>query len=198
MRSKEHNGKRKTSRWVVFITLWTFLLALTFSFLSEMVVRNLQLGIALVILVLIIIIGILFDIIGIAVAASDDKPLNGMAAQRIPGAREAVELHKNAGAVSNFCNDVIGDICGIVSGAAGAVIVARLISIYPGLKGATIGILFSGIIAALTVGGKAIGKNVAINKASQITYRTGRFLNLFHKRTNIKVVGSDKKTGRKR
>lgn len=198
MRSKEHNGKRKTSRWVVFITLWTFLLALTFSFLSEMVVRNLQLGIALVILVLIIIIGILFDIIGIAVAASDDKPLNGMAAQRIPGAREAVELHKNAGAVSNFCNDVIGDICGIVSGAAGAVIVARLISIYPGLKGATIGILFSGIIAALTVGGKAIGKNVAINKASKITYRTGRFLNLFHKRTNIKVVGSDKKTGRKR
>jgi CBS domain containing-hemolysin-like protein len=198
LNTKEQKERAKAGRWVVFITLWTFLLALSFSFLSETVVRNLKLGIAYIILLVIIIIGIIFDIIGIAVAASDEKPLNGMAAQKIPGAREAVELHKNAGAVSNFCNDVIGDICGIISGAAGAVIVARFVTFYPGIKGATAGILLSSLIAAVTVGGKAVGKNVAIKKASEITFRVGRILNLFHKRTSIKAVGNDKKNGGKR
>lgn len=198
MSTKEQKERRKAVRWVVLITMWTFFVALFFSFLSEMVVRNLQLSIAYIILVFIIIIGIVFDIIGIAVTASDDKPLNGMAAQRIPGAREAVELHKNADVVSNFCNDVIGDICGIISGAAGAVIVVRFVTLYPNLKGATLGILLSSFIAALTVGGKALGKTVAIKKASEITFRVGRFINLFHKKTSINVVGNDKKNGRKR
>lgn len=163
-----------------------------------MVVRNLPLAAAYGILIVIILTGIVFDIIGIAVAASDDRPLNGMAAQRIPGAKEAVLLHKNAGAVSNFCNDVVGDICGILSGAAGAVIVIRLVAAYPNIKGATMGILLSSFIAALTVGGKAIGKSIAIKNASDITFKAGRFLNLFHKKTRIKVLGNEKKTGRKR
>jgi len=196
--SKERNGKSRRGRWVVFITVWTFLLALSFSFLSEMVVRNLPLMVAYFLLVAIIIIGIVFDIIGISVTASDAKPLNGMAAQKIPGAREAVVLHKNAGAVSNFCNDVIGDICGIVSGAAGAVIVARFVVTYPNIKGASLGILLSSFIAAVTVGGKAIGKNIAINRASDITYKAGRFLYLFRRRTRIGVLNDDKNEGRKR
>lgn len=198
MKPKRQDGKSGNSRWVAFITLWTFLLALSFSFFSEMVVRNLKLVVAYVILIIIIIIGIIFDIIGIAVTASDEKPLNGMAAQRIPGAKEAVRLHKNAGAVSNFCNDVIGDICGIVSGAAGAVIAARFVAIYPSIKGATLGMLLSSFIAAVTVGGKAVGKNIAINNASEITFKTGRFLNFFDKKTSIKLLDDDKNTGRKR
>lgn len=198
MKAKGNNGKRKSNRWAIFITLWTFILALTFSFLSEIVVRNLQLAIAFVILVIIVFTGIFFDIIGIAVAASDDKPLNGMAAKKIPGAREAVALHKNAGAVSNFCNDVIGDICGIVSGAAGAVIVLRFITVYPVIKATTLGILFSSIIASVTVGGKAFGKNVAIEKANEITYKAGRFLNLVHRKTGIRLFNTDKKNSRKR
>lgn len=195
--SKGESGRRRRGRWVIFIILWTFLLALLFSILSEMVVRNLPFMITYVLLIFIIIIGIFFDIIGIAVAASDIKPLNGMAAQRIPGAKEAVKLHKNADAVTNFCNDVVGDICGIISGATGAIIVARLVIVYPNVRGATLGILFSSFIASITVGGKAIGKNVAIKKASDITYKAGRFLNLLHRRTRIRVMNNDKKSGRK-
>ncbi|HOO11957.1 MAG TPA: hypothetical protein PK684_03275 [Bacillota bacterium] len=198
MKPRAKYGKKKKSRWAVLITLWTFLLALTFSSLSEMVVRNLPLAAAYVILIVIIIVGIVFDIIGIAVTASDQKPLNGMAAQRIPGAREAVMLHKNAGAVSNFCNDVIGDICGILSGAAGAVIVARFVTVYPNIKGAVLGVMLSSFIAAVTVGGKAIGKNIAIENASEITYKAGRFLNLFNRKTGSRVLDNDKNTGRKR
>lgn len=196
MGTKEQKRRAKAGKWVILITLWTFLLALFFSFLSETVIRSLELGVSCVILLIIIIIGIVFDIIGIAVTASDEKPLNGMAAQKIPGAREAVILHKNASAVSNFCNDVVGDICGIISGAAGAVIVARFVILHPNIKGAIAGILLSSFIAALTVGGKAFGKNLAINRASQITFRVGTILNFFHRRINIGSLGN-KKTGGK-
>ena len=34
---------------------------------------------------------------------------------------------RNAGRVSSFCNDVIGDICGVISGSAAAVISARVL-----------------------------------------------------------------------
>ncbi len=185
---REKNKKKRKDRWVIFITLWTFLLALTFSFLSEMVVRNVHLIIACFILITIIIIGVIFDTIGIAVAASDIKPLNGMAAQKIPGAKEAVQLHRNAGAVTNFCNDVVGDICGIISGATGAIIVAQF-----AVKGALFSVLLSSVIAAITVGGKAVCKNIAIKKSSDITYKTGKALYALYKRTRIRVIGNDKK-----
>jgi CBS domain containing-hemolysin-like protein len=173
-------------------------LALSISFLSETIIRNLQLVVAFVILAIIISIGIFFDIIGIAVAASDSRPLNGMAAKRIPGAREAVELHKNAGVVSNFCNDVVGDICGIISGAAGAVIALKLIKEYPSVDSAVIGILFSSFIAAITVGGKAIGKSLAIERSSQITFSVGKVLNFIGVKTGIRLFGRYKKNSRKR
>lgn len=192
---KKNNGK---GRWMIFIMFWTFLLSLSFSFMSETIVRNLPLFIAYFLLTVIIIIGIIFDIIGIAVAASDAKPLNGMAAQRIPGAREAVELHKNAETVTNLCNDVIGDICGIISGAAGAIIVTRLAIVCTSIKEATLGVLLSSMIVALTVGGKAAGKGVAIKKASDITFKVGRFLNLFHRRIGVKLIDNDKKREGKR
>lgn len=188
MKKKGNSGKKKFIRWILLITFWTFVLALAFSFLSETVVRNLNILTAFMILVIIILIGIIFDIVGIAVAASRDKPLNAMAAQKIPGAREAVSLHKNAGPVSILCNDVIGDVCGIVSGAAGAVIVTRFILVYPILKAVTMGIFVSSLIAAVTVGGKALGKNFAIKNASQITFKVGRLLNLLHIKTGLKFV----------
>ncbi len=182
----------------MLITVLTFAVALAISFLSETVVRNLNIVSAFVILIIIILIGIVFDIIGIAVAASSNKPLNAMAAQKIPGAREAVFLHKNAGIVSNICNDVIGDICGIVSGAAGAVIVSRFILICPLLKAVTLGIFVSSAIAAMTVGGKALGKNFAIKNASDIAFKVGRLLSLFHAKTGLKLMDVHKKNGRKR
>ena len=49
-----------------------------------------------------------------------------MAAHNEPGASEAISLLRNASHVSSFCNDVVGDICGIVSGTTAAVIVVQL------------------------------------------------------------------------
>ena len=88
--------------------------------------ENAGLLLALLILALFIGLGILFDIIGVAVTAADPRPFHSMAAHKEKGAKEALKLLRNADRVSSVCNDVVGDICGIVSGATGAVIVARL------------------------------------------------------------------------
>ena len=53
---------------------------------------------------------------------------NAMASRKVPEAMEALHLIRNANRVSSFCNDVIGDICGVISGSASAVIAARVIA----------------------------------------------------------------------
>ena len=50
-----------------------------------------------------------------------------MASRKVPEAEDALRLIRNAGRVSSFCNDVIGDICGVISGSAAAVISARVL-----------------------------------------------------------------------
>ena len=46
---------------------------------------------------------------------------HAMSSKKIKGAKKAVSFKKNADKVSSFCNDVIGDICGIISGSAGEI-----------------------------------------------------------------------------
>ena len=55
--------------------------------------------------------------IGVAVAAADEKPLHAMGADRVHGSRQAIWLVRRAGRVANICNDVVGDVSGTISGA---------------------------------------------------------------------------------
>ena len=71
---------------------------------------------AFLILLVIVMVGIIFDIIGVAVTSADEKPFHSMAARKVPGSQEAIKLLRNAERVSSICNDVVGDICGVVSG----------------------------------------------------------------------------------
>ena len=119
---KEHNHYR----WALTAFVMAVALSGLLSLSSEAILENAGLLLALLILALFIGLGILFDIIGVAVTAADPRPFHSMAAHKEKGAREALKLLRNADRVSSVCNDVVGDICGIVSGATGAVIVARL------------------------------------------------------------------------
>ena len=119
--------------------------------------------IAFVILLVIIFVGIIFDIIGVAVTSADEKPFNAMAARKVPGARQAISLIHNAERVSSICNDVIGDICGVVSGAASATIAAQVLQNFTFSWPRMIPLIMSSLVAGLTVGGKAMGKTFAIN-----------------------------------
>ena len=125
--------------------------------------------------------GILFDIIGVAVTAADPRPFHSMAAHKEPGAKEALVLLRNAGRVSSVCNDVVGDICGIVSGTTTAVIVVRLQTAFALPESVLLSVAVTALVSGLTIGGKALGKTVALNKSTSVVYWVGRFLHLFHR-----------------
>lgn len=123
------------------------------------------------ILLTIILIGILFDIIGVAVTAADIKPFHSMAAHKAHGAQEALHMLRNAEKVSSFCNDVVGDICGVVSGTASAsIVVLMLKNAGSGVKMQGLEIIMAALVSGLTVGGKAIGKTFAIHNSTGIVH----------------------------
>lgn len=101
--------------------------------------------------------------VGVAVTAADEKPFHAMAAKKVPGAGKAIWLLRNADKVASFCNDVVGDICGIISGAASAVIAGQIIAeIAQTGRGNVVQLAMSGLVAGMTVGGKAAGKSIAM------------------------------------
>lgn len=167
---KKVNNKTSNRKWIISILFWTFILSGSISFFSDLLLDNVNVYIACLLLILIIAIGILFDIIGVAVTAADETPFHSMASRKVKGARTAVKLIRNADKVSSFCNDVVGDVCGIVSGATGAIIVSKILIISNGKHNSVMSLAVSAIIASITVGGKAVGKNFAIGESNNIIY----------------------------
>lgn len=166
--------RQKTIRWVVTIFFVTIAISGIISLVSDEVMANSSVAVAFVILLAIIFLGIVFDIIGMAVATADEKPFHSMASRKVPGAHEAIKLLRNAERVSSICNDVVGDICGVVSGSASATIAALILTNVDVGWPRGISLVMSALVAGLTVGGKAIGKTVAVNSCTQIVHLVGR------------------------
>lgn len=194
-KKKKWNLRLYNSKWVILITIWTFLLAVGLSLVSEIVLKNTTIALAFIILIIIVFFGIFFDLIGIAVAAAREKPFHSMAANKIKGANYAIKLVKSAGPVSNFCNDVIGDICGIISGAAATIIVIQITRL-SNINDTLLSITLSGVVAALTVGGKAIAKEIALRKSKEIVYSVGKTLYYVNKHLRLDFF-NDKRARKK-
>ena len=168
--------RHKAIRWVVTIFLVTILISGTISLLSDILMANSTMAVAFLILLVIILVGIIFDIIGMAVATADEKPFHSMAARKVPGAQESILLLRNAERVSSICNDVVGDICGVVSGSASATIAAQILQNFDFTWPQMVSLLMSAFVAGLTVGGKAIGKTFAMNSATTIVHNVGKLI----------------------
>ncbi|KAB3527698.1 hypothetical protein F8153_11285 [Alkaliphilus serpentinus] len=179
--------KKYNLRWVIVISIWTFILTIIFSFLSEIFLSSTAIIIAFLLLLIIIFIGVISDMLGIAVAAADAKPFHAMAADKVEGSKIAIKLVRNASVVSSFCNDVIGDICGIISGVVGTSIILQLPD---GLliSKSMITVVLAGFVASLTVGGKAVGKNIAIRQSQKIVFKAARFLNFLHINIGVDII----------
>ena len=143
-----------------------------------------------IILFIIVLIGIVFDVIGVAVTSADEKPFHSMASRKVPGAQESIKLLRNAERVSSICNDVVGDICGVVSGAASATIAAQVIANNDFSWPRIVTLVLSSLVAGLTVGGKAIGKTFAIKSCTVIVHSVGKVIWAFR---NIPLLGKKKK-----
>lgn len=165
--------------WILKIVLISFVISVLFSFISEITIPNFNIIVGIIICLLFIIIGIIFDMIGVSVTASDPSIFNSMASKKIRGAKLAVKFKKKADKVSSFCNDVVGDICGIISGSAGAVIALRLSENF-GINPLITTLLVTGLISALTIGGKALVKSTAIKNSNRILHRFTLFLSFFY------------------
>ena len=182
--------RQNAVRWVVTIFLATILISGTISLLSDIVMAGSTMVVAFLILLAIILVGIVFDIIGMAVATADEKPFHSMAARKVPGAQESIALLRNAERVSSICNDVVGDICGVVSGSASATIAAQILSNFDFSWPQIVSLGMSALAAGLTVGGKAIGKSFAVNSCTAIVHTVGKLLHtvnkIFRKRKKTK------------
>ena len=171
----------KKDNWIPKAFLMTFFIALIFSSASNLLISKFNNSILLIIICLLfIIIGIVFDIIGTAVLTADEATFHAKSAKKIKGSKEGVYLIKNANRISSICNDVIGDICGIVSGSIAAMLSIN-ISINLNISVVITTLIISSIVSSLTVGGKAIGKKYAIKTSDNIIFITAKILNKFKK-----------------
>ena len=181
--------RSRTIRWVVTVFFVTLAVSGMISLISDEVMASSGLLAAFAILLGIVFLGIIFDIIGMAVATASEKPFHSMAARKVPGAQEAIRLLRNAERVSSICNDVVGDICGVVSGSASATIAALILTHVDLGWPRAVSLAMSALVAGLTVGGKAIGKTIAVNSCTQIVHLVGRVLhtlNRFKKKKSIR------------
>ncbi len=182
-RDREKNRKKSGSgtgrHWVLHVFLMSVVLSAVLSFLSTAALSGTGYVVAILVLLAFIALGIVFDMIGVAVTAADTRPFHSMAAHKEKGGREAIRLLNNADRVSSFCNDVVGDICGIVSGCTAAVIVTQLQHSFS-TTSVLISIGVTALISGLTIGGKALGKNVAIKDCTNVVHRVAILLNVLH------------------
>ncbi len=180
---KEKKKKSKTPKawvWPVKIFILAILLSLSFSIISELALGNASIIVSVLVILTFIAVSILFDMLGLAVASSNIETFTAMASRKIKGSKQAIALNKNADRVSSICADVIGDVCGILSGAAGASILTKIaLASHGDFIQILIASSVSAVIAGLTIFGKASLKRYAIKHSSEITLKFAKFINFF-------------------
>ncbi len=184
--SKKKKQKKKLIpswlSWGLGVLLLSFALTVLFSFLTEISIKGSPAYICVIVLIVLLVLNIGCDVLANAIITCQLDAFHAMASNKIKGAKRAVTLCKNATKLGSIFADIIGDICGIVSGAAGTALVVYIAAFAGGGIWeivASIGV--SAIIGALTVGGKAIFKHFAIKYNKQIVFSFAKFLTLFKK-----------------
>lgn len=176
---KKKPTRKKYNLWWLKVTVISFFLAAFFSFLSELTADAEHIVVTLLLLGFLIVASILFDAIGVAVTSCDEAPIIAMSSRKLYGAKTAMWLVKNSSTVASICNDVIGDIFGIISGACSAAIVVKIALTLPDGWQRWLAIIVAGVVSALTIGGKAFMKNVAIKNSKEFVMFVARLLAFF-------------------
>lgn len=180
VQDRRKEKEKADKRWIIQILIIAFTVSICMSFISEMTIPKANIFVGIIITLVFIFIGVVFDIVGVSVTAADEKIFHSMNSRKVKGANVAVKFKKNADKVSNFCCDVIGDVCGVISGTASAsisLILANSLNINPFITT----LIVTGIIASLTIGGKAMGKSYAINKSDVILFEFSKVVSCFYK-----------------
>lgn len=178
---KKKKPKKKHNIWWIKATIISLVLSAFFSYLSEIVSNAEQIVVVIILLAFLILSGILFDAIGVAVTSCDTTPIISMASRKVYGAKTALWLTKNSDTVSSVCNDIIGDIFSIISGACSAALVVKITMSLSETWQIVLSIAVSAIVSALMIGGKAFMKKIAIDNSKDFVMFVARLLALFSK-----------------
>lgn len=170
----------KNFKWIITVLILSFVLSILMSLGSNMVIPKINIYVGIAIIILFIAISIVFDMIGVAITAAEERPFHSMASKRVKGSTHSVKLLKNSDKLASICNDVIGDVCGVVSGSAG-VLVANTLADMMNKDVAIVVLITTAVIASLTITGKALGKSIAIKNSGKITFRVGKVVSIFKK-----------------
>ncbi len=165
--------------WGVSVLFLSFALTIIFSFLTEVAIKNSPAAICVVVLLVLLVLNISCDVLANAIISCKPEAFHSMASNKIKGAKRAVSFCRNASKLGSIFADVIGDICGIVSGAAGTALVVHIALAGDSVAELITSILVSAIIGALTVGGKALFKHFAIKFNKQIVFGFAKFTTFF-------------------
>ncbi|MBQ8891720.1 MAG: hypothetical protein IJ068_02525 [Bacilli bacterium] len=170
----------KSDNWILKVFIFTFFITLIVSGMSNYISNNSSLLVIIIITILITSIGIIFDMIGTSILTANEANFHSMASYKVKGSKESIKLIKKKSTIANFCNDVVGDICGIVSGSMGAIISLNLANLLK-IDNTITALITASIISSITIVGKALGKKYATRKSDNIILLVGRLLNIFKK-----------------
>ena len=173
-KNQENKKEHSNTKWIIQSFIMTFILSMIFAYISTNGVSNLSLVPAILILVVVVLIGIFFDIIGVAVTVANEEEFHAKATKKVAGSKNSIKLIKNAPKVANICADVIGDICGVLSGAISTMIALKIAETY-GIS-TNIQFVISALVASLTVSGKAFGKGIANKYSTSIVHFIGKIM----------------------
>ncbi len=172
--SAKKNVKKSSLSWALWMLPVSFALSFCFNGFAEYTLQGVGLVVAFFVLGFVVLLGIMFDILGVATTSASDRPLHAMAARRVRGAKEAIWLLQNTEKVASFCNDVVGDIASIISGVTAAVIITRL-----PLQNFWLSLSITALVAAVTVSGKAFGNGFAVTYSNNIVFAAGKTMYFF-------------------
>ena len=176
-----NNPVKKHWKWLIFIFVFSFSVALTFGILAQTMNGANKIAVCIAIIVALILIAFLGDIFAVAGAYADIAVFNSMASRKIKGAKTAIYLVKHSDRVSSILSDILGDCCGIVSGAVGVSLSLIILShavLTVFMQGVVIA-LVNASIAATAIMAKSIAKKIAIANSTKIVLFFGRFLAKF-------------------
>jgi Mg2+/Co2+ transporter CorB len=172
--------KESKFKWIITVLLLSFTLSILMSLGSNMIIPKINLYVGIIIILVFILISIFFDMVGVAITAAEERPFHSMASKKVKGSSHSVRLLKNSDKLASICNDVIGDVCGVVSGSAG-VLVANTLADILNKDVSLVVLITTAVIASLTITGKALGKSIAIKNSEKITFRVGKVVSIFKK-----------------
>lgn len=199
---KEKVHKSKFSavwKWPLLVLVMALSLSFTFGVASEYALSGAGIAVSIVVIVVFISIAIITDMIGVAVTVAQVGPFRAMASKKVRGAKESIKMIKNAEKVASVSADILGDICSILSGSAGATVTAVFImNAQNQFVAVLIASAVSAVIAGLTIFGKALGKNYAMNNAEKIVLILGKVASIFHSQKDNKKKDEKKKADKKK